>query len=96
MLQSTKLVLFTVLFVVVGSNQLMAKLIGPPVSNGFTSSSTSTTTSKFKFVMQYIIYVYKYDLEFGENFVHTKKVTFFGSPENSVVKIVCSPHSKHD
>nr|XP_014092931.1 galactose-specific lectin nattectin-like [Bactrocera oleae] len=46
MLQSTKLVLFTVLFLVVGSNQLMAKLIGPPVSNGFTSSSTSTTTTE--------------------------------------------------
>ncbi|XP_050321797.1 galactose-specific lectin nattectin-like [Bactrocera neohumeralis] len=53
MLQSTKLVLFTVLFLAIGSNQLMAKLIGPPVSNNSrytspspsTSISTSTTTS---------------------------------------------------
>ncbi|XP_049313283.1 galactose-specific lectin nattectin isoform X2 [Bactrocera dorsalis] len=45
MLQSTKLLLFTVLFLVIGNNQLMAKLIGPPVSIRYTTTSPTTSIS---------------------------------------------------
>ncbi|XP_054082435.1 macrophage mannose receptor 1-like [Zeugodacus cucurbitae] len=43
MLQSTKLLLLAVIFMVIGGNQLMAKFIGPSISQNFNYTSANAT-----------------------------------------------------